>query len=300
MEMLARLQVDFARLTLALTLPLSPSPSHSPLLTLTLTLTLSPSPSPSQPSPTPYHPHPRPHPHRNLLQADLAAHEHQRASSTEPSLFCVDVDTNLASSPAEASRAISELGRLRTALMHMHAVDDEAIRTGIAFVLRLSESRITPTTWRLAQQQQQPQPRSGDGDATSRAQLVHCLGVAGGMESRVSFELLVALSMASNAAGTLLLLNPNLTRDDAERILHLTTAVMMRVSRKSQAMRCLSLARELCAQLAGVEALAARADVSAEEERRYQTRMEPTSPGPHMTIVLTSPGPHAYLIWQRT
>ena len=31
---------------------------------------------------------------------------------------------------------------------------------------------------------------------------------------------------------------------------------------------------------------------------RYQTRIEPTSPGPHLALVLTSPGPHGILIWQ--
>ena len=71
-------------------------------------------------------------------------------------------------------------------------------------------------------------------DKYSDGQLAHRLGVAGGSEPSIGFELLVALVMSEKASQTLRELNPQLSEEDAAAALRLTAVVMLRVNRISQ------------------------------------------------------------------
>ena len=116
----------------------------------------------------------------------------------------------------------------------------------------------------------------------ARARLARALAVAGGSEPRMNFELLVAMTMSSDAASTLRTWNEYLDTEGARRVLDLTTAVMLTVSRMSQTMRCEVAISEIVTLLGHVQAHCERAvdetdeaavAVAAEERSRLQAEL---------------------------
>ena len=74
----------------------------------------------------------------------------------------------------------------------------------------------------------------GRGEEGRRALLSHALGVVAGAEPRVWFELLVALSMSSDAEAALRRFNPYLGGAEARRVLDLTSGTMLVAGRMCQ------------------------------------------------------------------
>ena len=103
--------------------------------------------------------------------------------------------------------------------------------------------------------------------------LSHRLGVAGGSEPRVDFELLVGLVMSERAVQTLLLINPLLTVAEAGSVLQLTSVLMMKVNRMSQSMRCLPEVGRLGACLVKLEEIAG-GDMEEAARKLLQTELD--------------------------
>lgn len=193
---------------------------------------------PSLPFSLRHHPHAVTHVAKQMvarLEADLVHYHHQQAVQIEPRLFCIATDVAAGFAP---EAAIHELQRLRGALVAVFARDDAFLRDAIELATTLSDGQHTAS----ASRQRLEETRDS---SAARAQLAHNLSVLGGTEPQMTFELLVALSLSSDAREKLVHLNPNLGREDAEIILRLTSVAMMVTCRKSQVMRCLPLITDL-------------------------------------------------------
>ena len=175
------------------------------------------------------------------LPFELAKHPSARAH------VAVDMLSRLGTDMAMYARALKQQKELKLkspspaalheALASLHDTDASHVESGMAHVLNLANGR-----------------QEAIDEPGSNRLLMHLLGVAGGVEPRVDFELLVALVMSGNAVETLRRLNPLLGEPDAVAVLQLTAVLMLRVNRMSQVMRCRPEVDKLRRSLARLEA----------------------------------------------
>jgi hypothetical protein len=218
------------------------------------------------------------------LAADWSHHSRAKASRTAPRLACLPpsgIDALFGPRPASAAPApLAALAELATALRRLSAEDEEFVTAAAHAALSLANGGAEPkldgagpevdSTWNRPA----PAPglfglfssapghgaepahgtipggEPGEIPVGGRPLLAHRLCVAGGREPRVWLELLIQIYISSDAQNRLAVLNPFLSRAEADRVLDLTGAVLLRASRVSHARRCLPLVEELAAMVA--------------------------------------------------
>ena len=212
---------------------------------------------------------------------DIAYYADGPANQAEPRLLCLsaEVVTAIAAGSSiagvslladnlahtAAGMAAGQLRKLRGALLAQHAADSAFTRAAMAQAMGIANGEIDES----AQQQsggdsggvlswlnpwKKKEEVRGRGEEERRALLAHALGVVAGSEPRVWFELLVALSMSSDAEAALRRFNPYLSEVEARRVLDLTSGAMLVAGRMCQAMRCLAMVDGLLAKVEKVEA----------------------------------------------
>ena len=212
---------------------------------------------------------------------DIAYYADGPANQAEPRLLCLSVEVVTAIAAGSkiagvsvvadnvartaAHMAAGRLRKLRGALLAQHAADGAFTRAAMAQAMGIANGEIDES----AQQQsggdsggvlswlnpwKKKEEVRGRGEEERRALLAHALGVVAGSEPRVWFELLVALSMSSDAEAALRRFNPYLSEVEARRVLDLTSGAMLVAGRMCQAMRCLAMVDGLLAKVEKVEA----------------------------------------------
>ena len=213
---------------------------------------------------------------------DIAYYADGPANQAEPRLLCLSAEVVAAIAAGSSIAGVSlvadnvaqtaahmaagRLRKLRGALLAQHAADGAFTRAAISQAMGIANGEIDESA------QQQPgdggsggvlswlnpwkkkEEARGRGEEDRRALLTHALGVVAGSEPRVWFELLVALSMSSDAEAALRRFNPYLSETEARRVLALTSGAMLVAGRMCQAMRCLAMVDGLLAKVEKVEA----------------------------------------------
>ena len=186
-----------------------------------------------------------------------------------------------------AESVIRKLERLHARLTEMHATDRQFVRGAIPHALGLANGTLDESEERAAGDPRgggflsllglrKKQKAEGRTDDEQRDLLSHALAVLAGTEPAVWFELLVALSMSKDATGALRTFNPYLTDADAERVLDITTAVMLRSVRMSQLMRSLEATGGLLRRLRRLSAAAAPASADKKEALKVELSVAST------------------------
>eukprot|EP00962_Isochrysis_galbana_P057063 scaffold29258_cov73-Isochrysis_galbana.AAC.1 len=234
------------------------------------------------------------------LETDWGHHSRAKAARTSPRLACLppsNIDALFGPRPAAAAPApLAALTELADALRRLSAADETFVNAAAHAALALANGgpeigparpgidpvRPSPGVFGLfsARRGDSTAPAQGNipggepgaipGGSTGRPLLAHRLCVAGGREPKLWLELLIQIYISSDAQNRLAVLNPFLSSAEADRVLDLTGALLLRASRVSQARRCLPLVDELTDMVArrAEEASAGRLEGETEQQRR--------------------------------
>lgn len=186
------------------------------------------------------------------LGTDVNSYSEALSQKVELHLKTVSDLTGRSITSAKCASAKSATSSLRGAVVKLHAADVDFVKQGIVKVVNLANGAKDHL------------------EDLSQDLLAHQLGVLGGTEPSVDFQLLVALVMSKQASQTLQQFNPNLSVEEAHEVLQVTAVLMLRVNRMSQSMRCLSGIDKLLRNLGKIEADIKAGTINDEAQRVRQ------------------------------